>query len=81
MTKHPTKDWDFDDTIEEAFVEWFNDLNGGYALRSEYFFGDCEVEDAKTRKDIMYGWLHSAYVSGYNAGRYEGLEVGLTDND
>ena len=66
MTKHPTKDWDFDDTIEEAFVEWFNDLNGGFALRSEYFFGDCEVEDVKTRKDIMYKWLHSAYVSGYN---------------
>ena len=81
MTKHPTKDWDFDDTIEEAFVEWFNDLNGGYALRSEYFFGDCEVEDVKTRKDIMYKWLHSAYVSGYNVGRYEGLEVGLTNNE
>jgi hypothetical protein len=81
MSKHPTADWDFDDTIEEAFQEWFNDLNGGFALRSEYFFGDCEVQDVNTRKDLMYKWLHSAFVVGYNMGRMEGLEVGLTNND
>jgi hypothetical protein len=44
-----------------------------------WFFGDCEVKDENTLKDLMYKWLHSAYVSGYNAGRYEGLEVGLTE--
>ena len=81
MTKHPTADWDFDDTIEEAFQEWFNDLSGGFAFRSEYFFGDAEVEDVKTRQDLMYKWLHSAFVMGYNMGRMEGLEVGLTNND
>ena len=81
MTKHPTKDWDFDDTIEEAFQEWFNDLNGGFALRGEYFFGDCEVEDVKTRQDLMYKWLHSSFVMGYNSGRLEGTKVGLTNND
>jgi hypothetical protein len=81
MTKHPTADWDFDDTIEEAFQEWFNDLNGGFALCSEYFFGDCEVEDEKTRKDLMYKWLHSAFVVGYNMGRYEGLEAGIEQNE
>ena len=81
MTKHLTADWDFDDTIEEAFQEWFNDLNGGFAFRSEYFFGDCEVEDVNTRKDLMYKWLHSAFVVGYNMGRMEGLEVGLTNNE
>jgi len=76
MTKHPTADWDFDDDAEEGFVEWFHDLYGGYSLRSEWFYGDCEVEDVKTRQDLMYKWLHSAYVSGYNAGMkpYGGTE-------
>jgi len=36
MIKHPANDWDFDDTIEEAFQEWFNDLCGGFSLRSEW---------------------------------------------
>ena len=81
MTKHPTADWDFDDTIEEAFQEWFNDLDGGFSLRSEWFYGDAEVEDVKTRQDLMHKWLHSAFVVGYNMGRMEGLEVGLTNND
>ena len=81
MTEHPTKDWDFDDTIEDAFQEWFNDLSGGFAFRSEYFFGDAEVEDVKTRQDLMYKWVHSAFVMGYNMGRMEGLEVGLTNNE
>ena len=78
--KHPANDWDFDDTIEEKFVEWFHDLNGGFSFRSEYFFGDCEVEDVNTRKDLMTKWLHSAFLTGYNVGRYEGLEAGLTNN-
>ena len=66
---HPTKDWDFDDKIEEAFQEWFNDLCGGFSFRSEWLDGDCEVEDEKTRKDLMYKWVHSAFVMGYNTGR------------
>ena len=81
MTKHPTADWDFDDTIEDAFQEWFNDLDGGFSLRSEWFYGDAEVEDVKTRQDLMHKWLHSAFVVGYNMGRMEGLEVGLKNND
>jgi hypothetical protein len=81
MTKrHPIHDWEFDDVIEDAFQEWFHDLYGGYSLRSEWFFGDAEVEDVKTRQDLMYKWLHSSYVEGYNAGRFEGTKVGLTDN-
>jgi len=79
--KHPTNDWDFDDTIEDAFQEWFNDLYGGFAFRSEYFFGDAEVEDVKTRQDLMYKWLHSAFVMGYTRGRMEGLESGIEQNE
>jgi len=66
---HPTKDWDFDDTIEEAFQEWFHDLYGGFSLRSEWFYGDCEVGDVKTRQDLMIKWVHSAFVMDYNTGR------------
>ena len=81
MTKHPVNDWKFDDTAEEGFVDWFHDLYGGYSLRSEWFYDDCKIEDVKTRQDILAKWLHSAYVAGYNVGRYEGLEVGLTNNE
>ncbi len=79
MTKHPTKDWDFDDTIEEAFQEWFNDLYGDFSLRSEWFYGDCEVKDENTLKDLMYKWVHSAFLEGYNMGRLHETKVGLTE--
>ncbi len=81
MTNHPTKDWEFDDTIEEAFQEWFNDLCGGFSFRSEWFDDDVVVKDEKTRKDLMYKWVHTAFVMGYNMGRYEGLEVGLKNDE
>jgi len=82
MTEHPTKDWEWEDTAEVAFQEWFNgDYGSPYSLRSEWFYGDCEVEDVKTRQDIMYKWLHSAYVNGYNMGRLHETKVGLTNND
>ena len=83
MTKHPTKDWKFNDDTEIAFQEWFNDLSGGFAFRSEYFFGDCEVEDVNTRKDIMYSWIHASFVAGWEAANCAKLEeqTGLTEND
>jgi hypothetical protein len=77
--QHPTKDWEFDDTIEDAFQEWFNDLCGGFSFRSEWFFDDAEVGDEKTRKDLMYKWLHSAFVVGYNMGRLHETKEGLTE--
>jgi hypothetical protein len=68
MTKHPANDWKFVDDIEEEFVNWFTGNYGEFSFRYEWFFGDCEVEDEKIRKDLMYKWVHSAYVSGYNSG-------------
>ena len=81
MTKHPANDWEFDDTAEEGFVDWFHDLYGGYSLRSEWFYGDCEVKDENTLKDLMYKWLHSAFLEGYNMGRFHDTKVGLTNNE
>ena len=60
---------EWDEVAEVKFQEWFNDLYGVYSHRCERFYGDCEVEDEKTRKDLMIKWLHSAYLSGYNVGR------------
>jgi hypothetical protein len=80
MTKqHPANDWEWDDYAEESFQEWFNDFYGNYSLRSEWFYGDCEVKDENTLKDMMYKWLHSAYLNGYNMGRLHETKVGLTE--
>jgi hypothetical protein len=67
MTKprHPANNWKWSDAAENGFVEWFNDIYGPYSLRSEWFFGDCEIADEKTLKEAMYKWLHVAYVAGY----------------
>jgi len=74
LTKHPANDFEFDNDAEEGFVEWFHDLYGGYSLRSEWFYGDCDVEDVKTRQSILASWLHSAYIAGYEAANYAKLE-------
>ena len=60
---------EWDEVAEVKFQEWFNELYGAYSCRCEWFYGDCEVEDEKTRKDLLIKWLHSAYLSGYNVGR------------
>lgn len=67
---HPPKEWRFNDHAEEAFTTWFNELYGTYSLRCEWFFGDCEVEDVNTRKDMMYKWIHCAFAEGYRMGCY-----------
>ena len=57
------------ENAEVAFVEWFNeDLYGKFSCRSEWFYGDCEVKDEKIRKDLLYNWVRSAYLSGYELG-------------
>ena len=74
MTKHPANDWEWAEDVENGFVKWFNSTYGSYSLRSEWFFGDCEVEDEKTRKDLLYKWIHASYVAGYSRGLYGHLE-------
>jgi hypothetical protein len=52
---------------ELGFNAWFNyDTYGLYSHRCEWFFDDCEVEDVKTRKDLLYKWIHAAYCAGYS---------------
>ncbi|QGT54428.1 hypothetical protein b3_0184 [Synechococcus phage B3] len=51
------------------FEEWFNDWYGRFSLRSEWFYGDCKVEDIKEREDLMDQWMLSAFMAGYNANK------------
>ena len=66
---HPANDWKWGDDAEEGFVDWFNGFYGEFSFRSEWFYGDCRVEDEKTREDLMYKWIHTAYVLGHERGR------------
>ena len=58
-----------DENAEVGFEEWFNGNYGKFSCRSEWFYGDCEVKDEKIRKDLVYNWVRSAYVSGYELGK------------
>lgn len=77
----PTTDWDFQDDSEEGFVDWFHGDFGPYTFRSEYFYGDCEIEDIKTLKDQMFKWVHVAFVSGFERGRMAGFEAGFNQEE
>jgi hypothetical protein len=68
MSKIPTTDWDFSEDAEVEFNEWFHGDYGPFSLRSEYFYGDCKVEDIKTLEKLMYEWIHVAFVTGYERG-------------
>jgi len=74
MTKHPTNNWNFHDDTEMEFVKWFNDFYSPYTFRSEWFYGDVSIGDLKTREDVLYGWVHSAFVAGWEAAHYKKLE-------
>ena len=63
--KYPINDWEFVEDIENNFNDWFHSNHTDYSLKSEYFYGDCEIGDEKTRKEAMIAWLYAAYVSGY----------------
>ena len=55
--------------IEEHFLNWIDSNVSPYTFLSEYFYGDVEVTDEKSRKDLMYKWLLAAYEEGYKCGR------------
>lgn len=75
MTKSSEQDWDFFDEGEQQFIYWFHDFYGKFSLRSEYFYGDVEIKDEKTRRDLLYKWIQSAFHEGYERGRYAELEA------
>jgi hypothetical protein len=76
VSKIPTQQWDWDDASQISFQEWFQSFSGPFTFMSEYFYGDCAVEDLKTREDLMYKWIHLAYVTGYMYGKTDAQENG-----
>ncbi len=61
--------FEWNDRSEDDFVEWFHSNMTDYTFRSEWFYGDCTVEDVKTRQDLMYKWIHAAFTEGHKLGR------------
>ena len=70
-------DWDFNENAEENFLDWFHGDYGPFSIRAEYFYGDCGVRDKKTLEDLMYKWLHAAFVTGFTRGINPETRYGL----
>ena len=66
--------WDYEKQINEEFDEWFNDFYGPFSFRIEYFYGDVEVEDVETRRELLRKWITSSFHEGYVRGMYNALE-------
>ena len=51
------------------FEKWFQGEYGSYGFRCESFYGDCEVENVSTRKELMFIWIYAAFSYAYQKGR------------
>jgi hypothetical protein len=69
MSKIPSTDFDFSAEAEIAFDDWFHGIYGRFALRSEYFYGDCVPDDEENLKDSMYEWIRSSFMTGFERGK------------
>lgn len=63
-SEHPSEDFHLLANHKEAFEDWFNGPYGSYSLRSEWFYGDCDIKDKNVRKERLRAWLQAAFVSG-----------------
>ena len=62
------------DEIEKEFENWFYDFYGRFSFRVEHFYGDCEVEDVKLRRELLRKWMIASFHEGYERGMYNLLE-------
>ena len=69
--EYAENDFVWEEKSEVGFDKWFNGNYGKFSCRSEWFYGDCEVKDEKIRKDLLYNWVRSAYMCGYELGGTE----------
>lgn len=53
------------DNNNELFEAWFNGPISDYTLISEWFYGDCELENPESRRTMLKQWLIAAYSQGY----------------
>ena len=54
--------------MQNEFDEWFYGFYGQFSFRIEYFYGDCEIENIETRKQLLLSWIKSAFEVGYESG-------------
>jgi hypothetical protein len=82
MTKHPANEYlSPEEDAELKFNDWFyNDLYGPFTFRYEYFEDDIRIEDENQRKQILIGWLESAFISGWEYAKMK-EQPGLSEND
>jgi len=71
MSKIPESDYIFSKEAEDQFLDWFNKPESRF--RSEYFYSDCKEKDEKTLKNLMYKWIHVAFVTGFERGKIDHL--------
>ena len=69
--KLEVKEMTHEENAKVGFDKWFTGNYGKFSCRSEWFYGDCEVKDEKMRKDLLYNWVRSAYMCGYELGGTE----------
>lgn len=69
MHKIPEEHLQFTYEAKSYFKEWFDSNVSPYSFISEYFYGDCQVDDEKMREDLMYQWVQTAFLIGYNYGQ------------
>ena len=82
MTKHPANEYlSPEEDAELQFNKWFyEDFYGRFTYRFEYFDDDIKIEDENQRKQILIGWLESAFISGWEYAKMKEKQE-PTEND
>jgi hypothetical protein len=73
--KYPIKDWEFVEDIENNFNDWFHSNHTDYSFKNEHFYGDCSIEDPKSREDLMRKWVYAGFYEGFMRGKYAKMET------
>lgn len=69
MTNLRREHWDWSEESETLFQDWFTSNSGPWTFMCEYFYGDVQEPDSKTREKLMYEWLKTAFRTGFSYGQ------------
>jgi hypothetical protein len=78
--QYQIENWEFVDEIETSFSNWFHSNHTEYSFKSEHFYGDCAIEDPKTREDLMKKWVYAAFYGGFRVGRCAKMEKEVNED-
>ena len=65
----PETDYLFSAKSQKEFDEWFQGQYGTYGTREEYFYTDCETDYEAYRNRMMFRWIKTAFLTGYERGQ------------